>query len=608
MTASLLRTCAVNRCLVLAENENRHLNRHRHRALSTRLGLGEAFGQRRKRVGRSCSPSGHRRRGSRRRLGGNGSQSLHRLLAYPMTHAIADHSMVLQHEIRRRASTPVRHPDGPKSAAVTTAVVLSPDSAEAHGIRNEPVDYDCQATPGPPPCTDFKASAAEAKVSDPAPTDTTTPRTINRLSLTLPIAPPTSEPSRPPPKTVLSSSSSVPPTPSQASTPASASDVSDFIIAIAAQERRVLELREELGRAESHLASLKKQWTAKEAQIKRHGNHHVQATPNVVPRTCLDVSGQTQRKIELDRRKLLLQSQHQTQPQSTPSTSNRRRVICGGHTRTLSLLSPAHPAATFATSECSGLGGLKRRSVEELVAQPGNSSVKAYPLTRQARSACNSPGVPQLVEDFKLGFKAFVEDIRQITVGEEPIRGQAVTGRSTVPQPTNRSATKHEQSSPWMTQGSQLKKSNALDGVIPNSIGRNANIGVEKPKPTKSKRYSWTPLGLDSLDDSDWCNWETPAPAAKSPRWSGSTMHSPGLEDITPISEVGEERITPRKPQASAVQTPNLPPRLEELLPSVVNRLSPRNLKRTANNLMDEWEKSLVVADGNGKENEGPLS
>lgn len=35
-------------------------------------------------------------------------------------------------------------------------------------------------------------------------------------------------------------------------------------------------------------------------------------------------------------------------------------------------------------------------------------------------------------------------------------------------------------------------------------------------------------------------------------------------------------------------------PKLEEILPSMVNRLTPSNIKRTATNLMDEWEKSLT--------------
>lgn len=46
-----------------------------------------------------------------------------------------------------------------------------------------------------------------------------------------------------------------------------------------------------------------------------------------------------------------------------------------------------------------------------------------------------------------------------------------------------------------------------------------------------------------------------------------------------------------------------MPPKLEEILPNVVNKLSPRNIKRTANNLMNEWEKSLVAPESREKEN-----
>ena len=38
-----------------------------------------------------------------------------------------------------------------------------------------------------------------------------------------------------------------------------------------------------------------------------------------------------------------------------------------------------------------------------------------------------------------------------------------------------------------------------------------------------------------------------------------------------------------------------MPSKLDEILPSVVNRLKPSNIKRTANSLMEEWEKSLVT-------------
>lgn len=60
------------------------------------------------------------------------------------------------------------------------------------------------------------------------------------------------------------------------------------------------------------------------------------------------------------------------------------------------------------------------------------------------------------------------------------------------------------------------------------------------------------------------------------------------------------------KTKSSTVEAPTLPPKLGEILPSVVNRLSPLSpsyLKRTAHSLMDEWEKSLVTPEATDKEN-----
>jgi hypothetical protein len=48
------------------------------------------------------------------------------------------------------------------------------------------------------------------------------------------------------------------------------------------------------------------------------------------------------------------------------------------------------------------------------------------------------------------------------------------------------------------------------------------------------------------------------------------------------------------KEKSPADEAPMLSPKLGEILPSMVNRLTPSNIKRTANNLMDEWEKSLA--------------
>ena len=92
----------------------------------------------------------------------------------------------------------------------------------------------------------------------------------------------------------------------------------------------MLELREELFRAEAELNSLKKRWTSQE---KKGDQLPFEAFRSpVLPSE--EEAGSNRRSADMERRKLLQQNQ-------TPATPSRRRVLRGGHTRTLSLLSPA---------------------------------------------------------------------------------------------------------------------------------------------------------------------------------------------------------------------------------------------------------------------------
>ncbi|QGI79216.1 hypothetical protein CEK25_005945 [Fusarium fujikuroi] len=95
------------------------------------------------------------------------------------------------------------------------------------------------------------------------------------------------------------------------------------------------------------------------------------------------------------------------------------------------------------------------------------------------------------------------------------------------------------------------------------------------------------------MDDNDWSNWESPASSSKTSRWSGSTIGSGGLDDMSATSDEGEPADSPSK-KSTGYETPLLSPKLEELLPNIVNQFSPSNIKRTATTLMDEWEKSLT--------------
>lgn len=387
-------------------------------------------------------------------------------------------------------------------------------------------------------------------------------RQINRLSLTLPIALPTSDPSRPTPTS--STCPSIPPTPID-STVTSPLDANEFIIAIAAQERRVLELREELLRAETDLTSLKRQWS-QDAPNKRG---ELRAAESFQPASSSS-DDETRRSVELDRRKMMLQNQNQPGQQNNTTDKkdapahNRRRVMRGGHTRTLSLLSPAKTEAAFSLhedfqnaprpqlqhSESFKLPPLERRT-SQLINQNLAKRASWQPRTQQT-----VPTYPQIVEDFKLGLRAFVEDIRQITVGDEPISGQTQPTASTAVDYRNKNNTNSPKGSPGnqdtikASQKPRAKVGNIFDSPSPSassakSIGKakQALPEKERAKAGKNKHFSWTPLGFDAVDDDDWSNWESPS-SVKTSRWSGSTIGNGGIDDIQ-NSEGREEQSSP---------------------------------------------------------------
>ncbi|ROT43074.1 hypothetical protein SODALDRAFT_268878 [Sodiomyces alkalinus F11] len=426
-------------------------------------------------------------------------------------------------------------------------------------------------------------------------------RSSHRLSLTLPIAPPTSDPSRPS-STVLSS---FPATPVDSGL-TSPVDNNDLIIAIAAQERKVLELREELGRAEEELSKLKRQWTMRESYQKRGSSRPLAP---FVDGAKNDDFAAARRSVELDRRRVLLQSQN-------TSKDHRRKVLRGGHARTLSLLSPTKTDGGFPLHE--DLDGSRSPDLTASDRGPANPVLQKRASWQPRNYNPNQQGVKQIAEDFKLGLWSFMEDIRQATVGDEPITGQL--NRS-----PNLSDASVRKPRPWSYAADQetIKASGASrpkaslnsafdqpEGPTTESATRPATSQAQTqarpfPKPmNKSKRFSWTPLPVDSIDDDAWSNWESPsASSIKSTRWSGSTVS--GSEGITPVPEDNDVQTPLKKKSSRASITIDgrteqsgrqvlSPTKLEELLPGVVNRLSPSNIKRTATSLMDEWERSLT--------------
>ncbi|KAI1659027.1 hypothetical protein F4813DRAFT_36554 [Daldinia decipiens] len=402
-----------------------------------------------------------------------------------------------------------------------------PESTGESGAADGDGDTYSSSMPSPPSLGETSRTRSTTRSTR---STSTTSRNSNRLSLTLPIAPPDSIPSRPTP------TSSVPPTPIQTSASSQLTDANDFIIAIAAQERRVLELREELARAEHDLKRLKKQWTVSDGYKKRASARNIEPL-----RTASLLDGQWSHDdpttirytSELERRKAILLAQSKAAPRDT-----KRTVIRGGHTRALSLLSPTLPPNGDDTPRSADL--YSRMS-------PVSTPLINKRATWAPRQSQPANGMKQIANDFKQGLWTFVEDIRQATVGDEAISGitnrtsdmVSRLGKTESEQDTIRASTSSRGKMPFQDDSDSATEAPSRQPTGSFSNRSQHRHTTSKVEPKARKHYSWTPLSYDSFDDDDWSNWDTPN--VKTARWSGSTVNG----DITAIPEkIGENEGT----------------------------------------------------------------
>ncbi|KAI1415228.1 hypothetical protein F5Y13DRAFT_187331 [Hypoxylon sp. FL1857] len=485
------------------------------------------------------------------------------------------------------------------SVSLDAALAASPEIAASSNSTSDPASSTAPASPraahtesngesgevdkdsllsSPPPLSETSHTRSTRSIS-------TTSRNSNRLSLTLPIAPPTSFPSRPTP------TSSVPPTPHEASVINSPTDPDDFIVAIAAQERRVLELREELGRAEDELRKLKKQWTSSAAYRKRAANRSaepLQAMASILDAQWgYDETPALRYTSELERRKAILLAQSQAAPKE-----RRRTVIRGGHTRALSLLSPTRSAN----------GDDEPRSADQYSNPP--SIPNPAPINKRAtwapRQSQPTNGMKQMANELKQGLWTFVEDLRQATVGDEAISGTtnrtsemvSRQGRMEGDQDTIRASASNRGRIPFQNEPDSATETPQKQSAGSFSDRFQHRHTGSRAEPKAKKHFSWTPLTFDSFDDEDWSNWESPN--VKTARWSGSTVNGDIITAIPERSPENEGTLR-RKQSRSELRSPSpqTPSRLEELPQAILNRLAPSNLKNTTSNFIKEWEKSL---------------
>jgi hypothetical protein len=454
-----------------------------------------------------------------------------------------------------------------------------------------------------------------------------TTQQAKRLSLSFPVNGPTARPSRPP------SWANSPVTPPESI--ASPTEPSNFLTVLATQERRVLELKEELRQAEQELEKLKRQWASQESTRKRNDVRRVQqlqplsANLPTLDTTEEDVDGSSQwMQKEMERRKSIL---------SGVKTSNRKVFSGSRHTRTLSLLSPEK--TTFSQpfpmprtlDEAPGRPRpppLTRSSttsdIATNVANPSDESISQIDGADHPKDALLRTG-KQMAADIREGLMTFIEDIRQATVGEEAVADplqKSTQSRNGVGRSSSRASTigskrggrpghSRSQTATAIPSGRDSRHDTLID--VGGSFWREHGIESPNSKTSKSskrasKRIDSTPKS--SIDEEEaWDMWGTPVKHIASPPLSnsGSSLNSenpntPSDTQDTPLSSARDgfssvppiDRTLAPTGFGTRASTAQKEGKRDSIPWPALVKLSPGNLKRTASHLMSEWEKSLT--------------
>jgi Domain of unknown function (DUF4048) len=428
------------------------------------------------------------------------------------------------------------------------------------------------------------------------------PRLSKRLTLNFPILPPTSladfqQSPSPKRSTPADSVWSSPQIPTIAAPP---TDSSSFLTSLAAQERRVLELREELHKAEAELSNLKKQWTQYEAGRKKNELRHVERLQPLPAAQSPIVDGFLEDGATPAAALRASLENGTDRPVVRKST---QRVFSGSrHTRALSLLSPS---ATSHQAEIS-------RPIEEALSPTVTTTdihSRQLPLSRSstlssteqnfgfgqtykqlagrrsmpppAKDAIITSG-KKVASDLREGLWTFFEDIRQATVGDEGINGMdtrsAGTGRAQIQkaeQPTGNGKTKEEVKPRKQSQTRQKGRAS--------QVARNGTV-TPSPGPKKDKSF-WKEFGI-----------ETPSGKDKAADVHRGHEKLDGHEPLLEFDDSWDVWDSPVAPESSPKHGSNgahmtQPPNSDEGLPwPELTKLTPSKLTRTVSDLMKEWE------------------
>jgi hypothetical protein len=378
---------------------------------------------------------------------------------------------------------------------------------------------------------------------------TSSPAGRKRLSLSFPVLPPGYDP---PPRNSYTPSiaSTTRDSPGTSSGDVSPEDSASFLTVLAAQERRVLELREELNKAETELTKLKRQWA----------NHEANKTRMEILNPGSFIA--PQRVLGNDRGGALSSPTNREEYQRRQKTANsaaagRKILPSQRHQRTLSLLSPERAdfrqpfprpsdveegeeppsrkrhsmitpsvASETATSAAAAAAAARAQSLDLPSDRPKNSQ-ESFITTGQ-----------QIAADFRDGLWSFLEDLKQVTVGDDtPRSAYPSVSRSNTTNGTNPNTVRRV-SSKSNLRSTTTANSPDRDRIVPPTMER-------RPTTSKSKKRHSTILPPDEAEALliDFSSDE--AEREPSFRWSSSTTLS-DFPDANGIITPPSRGSTPR--------------------------------------------------------------
>lgn len=414
----------------------------------------------------------------------------------------------------------------------------------------------------------------------------------------------------------------------------------DFLTALAAQERRVLELREELHKAEQQLLNFKKSWASQEASRRRNPVQRLKAmrpksagaSPRAKTRDDEDGSSAWMYE-EMERRKNAI-ARH--------NRSGHRRVFSGSRDIIpLKLVSPyskrlSAPALSATDPGVNVPNQGDYRSATRITRSStmpafGDPIPEEYPTDRSPspyKGGVNHVRKgTQIVSDFREGLWTFFEDLRQATVGEdarpaEPQREIYHQPRKKHSPKGSRNATRHEPrphddatlidigGAFWKDHGLNMANSPETPHREAKSSMRQSTLSQQTARTTTSKKHTKrareVALHTRYFEGEAWDTWDTPeksspirprsnssaSPAQHSPstdREASSRTSSQSSVGCAPTVELGSEPDSETDLQSGIDGRDNKDDATS--WPAFTKRAS--MLRSSAMHLMDEWERSL---------------